>query len=101
MNFFRWAVVAAAAFALPAVAQQYPVKPVRLVVPFPPGGGVDVTARILAQRLSERTGQSFIIDNRSGASGIIGTEVAVKAAPRRLHAAGRFADHARGGAGDL
>ena len=81
MKCFRGIVVAGAALALPAVAQQYPVKAVRLVVPFPPGGGVDVTARILAQRLSERTGQSFIIDNRSGASGIIGTEAAVKAAP--------------------
>ena len=81
MKYFRGIAIAGAVLALPAVAQQYPVKPVRLVVPFPPGGGVDVTARILAQRLSERTGQSFIIDNRSGASGIIGTEAAVKAAP--------------------
>ena len=64
-----------------AVAQSYPNKPVRMVVPFPPGGGIDVTARILAQRLTERTGQSFIVDNRSGASGIIGTEFAVKAPP--------------------
>jgi len=73
--------VLAATSALPVSAQQYPAKAVRLVVPFPPGGGVDVTARILAQRLSERTGQSFIIDNRSGASGIIGTEAVVKAVP--------------------
>jgi tripartite-type tricarboxylate transporter receptor subunit TctC len=64
-----------------AVAQPYPAKPVRLVVPFPPGGGVDVTARILAQQLTARTGQSFIIDNRAGASGIIGTEFVTKAAP--------------------
>ena len=63
------------------VAQPYPAKPVRLVVPFPPGGGVDVTARILAQRLSERIAQTFIVDNRAGASGIIGTEAVVKAAP--------------------
>ncbi len=68
-------------YVLPAAAQQYPAKPVRLIVPFPPGGGVDVTARILAQRLTERTGQSFIIDNRAGASGIIGTEAVVKAVP--------------------
>ena len=67
--------------AFQSVAQPYPNKAVRLVVPFPPGGGVDVTARILAQRLSERTGQSFIIDNRAGASGIIGTEAVVKAVP--------------------
>jgi len=80
-SFLQWGVVAlTVAYALPAAAQ-YPAKPVRMVVPFPPGGGVDVTARILAQRLSERTGQSFIIDNRAGASGIIGTEAVVKAVP--------------------
>jgi tripartite-type tricarboxylate transporter receptor subunit TctC len=48
---------------------------VRIVVPFAPGGGVDLTARILAQKLTERVGQSFIVDNRTGASGIIGTRV--------------------------
>ena len=81
-KYMHWgAVTLAALFALPAAAQQYPAKAVRLVVPFPPGGGVDVTARILAQRLSDRTGQSFIVDNRAGASGIIGTEAVVKAVP--------------------
>jgi len=64
-----------------AMAQQYPAKPVRIVVPFAPGGGVDVTARILAQKLTERTGQSFIVDNRTGASGIIGVEFVAKSAP--------------------
>jgi tripartite-type tricarboxylate transporter receptor subunit TctC len=73
--------VLAAAFSLQAVAQQYPAKPVRLVVPFPAGGGIDVTARILSQRLTERMGQSFIVENRAGAAGIIGTEFAAKAAP--------------------
>ena len=74
---------AAFTFALPStgVAQPYPAKAVRLVVPFPAGGGVDVTARILAQRLTERTGQSFIVENRAGASGIIGTEFVAKAVP--------------------
>ncbi|MEQ1775104.1 MAG: tripartite tricarboxylate transporter substrate binding protein [Burkholderiales bacterium] len=83
LNIFSWMSVCAlmTAFASPVAAQPYPAKPVRLVVPFPPGGGVDVTARILAQRLSERTGQTFIVDNRAGASGIIGTEAVVKAAP--------------------
>ena len=62
-------------------ADAYPAKPVRIVVPFAPGGGVDLTARILAQKLTERVGQSFIVDNRTGASGIIGTEYVAKSAP--------------------
>ena len=64
-----------------AIAQPYPSKPVRIVVPFAPGGGVDVTARILAQRLTERVGQSFVVENRTGASGIIGTEFVARSAP--------------------
>jgi tripartite-type tricarboxylate transporter receptor subunit TctC len=68
-------------FTSTAAAQSYPVKPVRIVVPFAPGGGVDVTARILAQKLTERVGQSFIVENRTGASGIIGTEFVAKSAP--------------------
>ena len=64
-----------------AAAQTYPTKPVHIVVPFPPGGGVDVTARILAQALTQRIGQSFIVDNRAGASGTIGTEFVARSAP--------------------
>ncbi len=71
------------AFALPllAQAQSYPERPVRLVVPFPPGGSVDVVARALTPKLSERLGQQVVIENRSGASGIIGTEVVAHARP--------------------
>ena len=66
----------------PAVlAQAYPARPVRMVVPFAPGGGVDVTARILARQLTERVKQPFLVENRTGASGIIGTEYVAKSAP--------------------
>ena len=64
-----------------AAAQTYPSRQVRIVVPFAPGGGTDVAARVLAQKLTERVGQSFIVDNRPGASGIIGTELVAKSAP--------------------
>jgi len=62
-------------------AQSYPDRPVRLVVPFPPGGSVDVVARALTPKLSERMGQQVVIENRSGASGIIGTELVAHARP--------------------
>ncbi|HUL94293.1 MAG TPA: tripartite tricarboxylate transporter substrate binding protein [Burkholderiales bacterium] len=62
-------------------AQHFPERPVRLVVPFPPGGSVDVVARALAPKLSERMGQQVVIENRSGASGIIGTESVARAKP--------------------
>jgi tripartite-type tricarboxylate transporter receptor subunit TctC len=73
----------AAALLLPALvsAQNYPARPVRLIVPFPPGGSVDVVARALTPKLSERLGQQVVIENRSGASGIIGTEVVAHAKP--------------------
>jgi tripartite-type tricarboxylate transporter receptor subunit TctC len=63
-----------------ALAQAYPVKTVRLIVPFPPGGGVDFIGRIVGQKLSERLGQQVAVDNRSGANGIVGLEV-LKGAP--------------------
>ena len=69
------------AFAHVAVAQAYPSRPVRLVAPFAAGGGSDITARLIGQWLSERLGQSFIIENRPGAGGNIGTEAVVKARP--------------------
>ena len=62
-----------------ANAQNYPAKSVRVIVPYAPGGGSDVISRILAQRLSQSLGRQFVIDNRAGANGIIGTELAVQA----------------------
>ncbi|HKW36178.1 MAG TPA: tripartite tricarboxylate transporter substrate-binding protein, partial [Burkholderiales bacterium] len=62
-------------------AQQFPAKPVHVVVAFPPGGGTDIVARLLAPRLSEAWGQQVIVDNRAGASGTIGTEFAARSAP--------------------
>jgi tripartite-type tricarboxylate transporter receptor subunit TctC len=78
--------LAMGAAALPAVsriarAQTYPTRPVRLIVPFAAGGGTDILARLLGQWLSERLGQPFIIENRSGASTNIGTELVVRAPP--------------------
>jgi len=65
-----------------AIAQEvYPVRPVRFIVPFAPGGGNDLIARVLAQRLSERWGQQFIVDNRAGGGGVVGTELAAKSTP--------------------
>jgi tripartite-type tricarboxylate transporter receptor subunit TctC len=73
--------LAAATLALPALAQSYPSKAIRLVSPFPPGGSVDVVGRLLAAKLSESLGQQMVVDNRSGASGVIGTEVVMNAPP--------------------
>ena len=63
------------------LAQSYPVKPVRLIIPFPPGGSNDVVGRSIGMQLGERLGQSVVIDNRGGAGSIIGTNEAAKAAP--------------------
>jgi tripartite-type tricarboxylate transporter receptor subunit TctC len=71
----------AAAFAPVAAAQQWPSKPVKLIAVFPPGGSVDQVARIIAQQVSVQTGQQFIVDNRGGASGAIGTALVAKADP--------------------
>ena len=69
------------AIAGPISAQSYPAKPIRLIVPFPPGGGTDITARMVGQPLSEKLGQPVVIDHRPGAGTMLGTELAAKAAP--------------------
>jgi tripartite-type tricarboxylate transporter receptor subunit TctC len=72
---------ALAHWASPALAQDYPTRPVRLIVPFAPGGSADVFGRFIAQRLQESLGQTFVIDNRPGGGSIIGTDAVAKAAP--------------------
>lgn len=69
------------AFALSAASQQFPAKPVRMIVPFPPGGSVDTVARLIAPKMSESLGQSVVLDNRAGASSNIGMEAVARAAP--------------------
>jgi len=69
------------AASMPADAQQWPDKNVRVLVPFPPGGGTDIQARILSTEFQKSTGQNFIIDNRTGASGLIAAQIAVESPP--------------------
>ncbi len=86
MTKFRSAAVLMAALALStpqtgAAADAYPAKPVRFVVAFPPGGGTDIIARSIAQKLAERLAQQVVVDNRPGAGGNIGTDIVAKATP--------------------
>ena len=81
MHIHRFLLPLLALIALPAVAQNYPAKTVRIIAPFPPGGSVDVVGRLLAAKLTENIGQPVIVDNRSGASGNIGMELAARSAP--------------------
>ncbi|OGA50542.1 MAG: hypothetical protein A3G24_22300 [Betaproteobacteria bacterium RIFCSPLOWO2_12_FULL_62_13] len=64
-----------------AWAQQYPFKPIRLIVPYAAGGGTDIMSRVLGQRISELLGQPVVVDNRAGAGGTIGAEMAARANP--------------------
>lgn len=80
-RFMRIALVMTAFAAGNVFAQAYPNKPIRIIVPFPPGGGNDVIARIVGQKLSERLGQPVIIDNKGGGNGVIGLNALAQAAP--------------------
>ena len=75
------AALAFAALNCSALAQPFPTKPVRIIVAFPPGGGVDIVARVMGPKLTEIWGQPVVVENRPGASGVIGTEAAARSAP--------------------
>ena len=79
MRFFS--LIVAVLFSGLAAAQQYPTKPVKILIPFPPGGVTDNAGRVIAQKLSERLGQQFYIENQPGAGGNLGTEHVAKSAP--------------------
>lgn len=82
LQFLKAALAAAAiATAGAAWAQAYPSRPVRVIIPFPPGGTLDSVGRMLAQKMSQSTGQSFVIENRPGGNGMIGADAVAKAAP--------------------
>src|SRR6266478_380229 len=71
----------ASGMATTAAAQGYPVRPITLVVPFPPGGSTTIVARIVTDRMAEAVGQQFVVDNRGGAGGTLGTRQVAKSAP--------------------
>ena len=77
----RLVVLACALVVAPASGQQYPTKPVRIMVPYAPGGGTDILARLFAQKMTEAWGPSVVVENRPGADGVIGSEVIVNAPP--------------------
>src|SRR5688500_17087563 len=82
MSTLNMSVLAALILATPIVnAQSYPTRPVRIVVPFSPGGATDIVTRIVAQRLTELWAQTVVVDNRAGAAGNIGGDIVAKAAP--------------------
>ncbi len=83
MHTTRWIVfaIAASACCASSIAQKYPEKPVRLIVPYPPGGNIDITARTISSGLSEALGTSVVVDNRAGASGTIGVDLVAKSPP--------------------
>src|SRR5258707_1838585 len=76
-----WMLAALALSAAAAHAEVYPARPIRMIVAYPPGGGTDIVGRMVAQKLGETLGQNVVVENRGGASGNIGTELAARAAP--------------------
>src|SRR5690349_14361935 len=80
-NAFVGAALLGLAAVAPAAAQDYPNRPITLVVPFPPGGSTTIVARIIADKLSESLGQQIVVDNRGGAGGTIGTKAVSKSPP--------------------
>jgi tripartite-type tricarboxylate transporter receptor subunit TctC len=74
-------VSAAMGWSTPAAADDYPSRPIRLIIPFPPAGSNDVVGRIVANQLGQKLGQTVFVDNRAGAGGVVGTDIAVKSAP--------------------
>jgi tripartite-type tricarboxylate transporter receptor subunit TctC len=81
--------------ALSVAAQTYPAKPIRAVVPFPAGGGIDTVLRIVGPKMTEALGQPIVIDNRSGASGTLGTEIVAKSPPDGYTLLGTFSSHSQ------
>src|ERR671931_2577631 len=81
MEIMTLAMLVAALGCATAAAESYPNKPVKIVVPFAPGGNLDVTARLIAESLARQLGQPFIVENRPGAGGAVGSEVVAKAPP--------------------
>ena len=83
MRFLKWLLLVLVVAVGPGLAKAdtYPSRPIKLIVPFPPGGPNDIIARVVAQRMSELLGQPVIIDNRGGAGGVVGTDAVAKAAP--------------------
>jgi tripartite-type tricarboxylate transporter receptor subunit TctC len=77
----RWVSAFLLLFAVPALAQQYPAKPVRIIVPSPPAGGTDIVGRVLADHFSKTRGQQFFVENKPGAGNLIGIEAAARSAP--------------------